>query len=192
MKEDTTPAAEENDDGLNPRQRRFVEFYTGGMAAGRAYEAAGYAKRGADQAASLLLRNIKVEKAVKAAKRALSEASRWEKWNLADWYQSVLETPLGAMHEMHLLATEVIREEVGGGANGQLKRGDAPSGNELITEEVRRVKIKMVSKMEAAKELAKLMGWNAAEKVEVTASEEVAAALAALGRAQPVIPDDKM
>jgi hypothetical protein len=49
-------------DDLNPRQRRFVELVATGMAAGRAYEQAGYSARGdkADQSASRLSRNAKV------------------------------------------------------------------------------------------------------------------------------------
>lgn len=52
---------------LNARQNQFVTLYTSGRPAGRAYEEAGYASRGAaaDTAASKLLRIPKVAAAVK-------------------------------------------------------------------------------------------------------------------------------
>ncbi|SHI59654.1 Terminase small subunit [Rubritalea squalenifaciens DSM 18772] len=48
--------------GVNVRQARFVELYLSGMAAGRAYEEAGYESRGeaAVSAASKLLKQEKV------------------------------------------------------------------------------------------------------------------------------------
>jgi len=47
---------------MNTRQKKFAKLYLQGMAAGRAYEKAGYESRGdtADQSASQLLRNPKV------------------------------------------------------------------------------------------------------------------------------------
>lgn len=48
---------------MNPRQRKFVKLWLGGMPAGRAYEKAGYNQSGdnADISASQLLRNPKVK-----------------------------------------------------------------------------------------------------------------------------------
>lgn len=53
---------------LNDRQRRFVELLVSGMAAGRAYEAAGYDAKGrqADAAASRLLTNASIKAEVKS------------------------------------------------------------------------------------------------------------------------------
>lgn len=62
--------------GLNTRQRLFVQKLSGGMAAGRAYEAAGYVATGgqADTLASKLSRNVKVVAAL-AAERARAQAA---------------------------------------------------------------------------------------------------------------------
>lgn len=144
------------DPGLNPRQMKFVHLFTGGMAAGRAYEAAGYACKGhaADVAASRLLTNVDIRKAMKDVRRALSESDRWEKWQMLDFHQAVLETPIGELDENSVLVQEVTTDEIG--------------------EAVIRKKIKMVGKMDSAKEFAKLMGWYAPEKLELDASDELA------------------
>ena len=101
--------------GLNPRQRKFVGFVLSGMAAGRAYEAAGYFARGhvADVMASRLMTNDDIAACLKAERKALSELARWEKWQLLDYYQTVLETPVGKVDERSLLAQEVTTDEVG-------------------------------------------------------------------------------
>lgn len=70
-------------DLLNSRQRLFVARYASGMAAGRAYEASGYAARGpvADTQASKLLRNPKVAQAIqneKATNRRLTNLGRMQ------------------------------------------------------------------------------------------------------------------
>jgi phage terminase small subunit len=185
--------SEEIPDELNPRQRLFVEKLTSGMAAGRAYEAAGYGAKGssADVQASKLVRNGKVAAAVKAAYRALSDAKRWEKWQMLDYLQNVLETPVGMIDEHNVLAQEVSRDEVGGGAQGQLMRGAEPSGNETVTPDVTRVKVKMFGKKDAAKMFIDLMGWNAPQKVDVNGVGELVQALAKLAPTS-VLPEDKM
>lgn len=71
-------------DCLNPRQQRFVELYTSGMPAGRAYEEAGYASRGgtADADASKMVRNPKVSRAIQKGReenRQLTSLSSQEK-----------------------------------------------------------------------------------------------------------------
>lgn len=176
----------ENDDCLNTRQRRFVEFYTSGMAAGRAYEAAGYSARGhsADVAASKLLTNIDIEDAVKEAKRVLSEANRWEKWQLLDMLQEVLEKPVGQVNEHSRIAHEVTKDEVAGGSAGQLKRGQEDSGNEVVTPEVMRTRVKMFPKHVAAKMMAEMMGWNAPKELEVDGVAELAKTLASMRNTQ--------
>jgi hypothetical protein len=73
-------------DALNARQRRFVELLAGGMAAGRAYEQAGYSVAGdkADQSASRMLRNDKVSAALasiqKSTPQIADRAERQQFW----------------------------------------------------------------------------------------------------------------
>jgi phage terminase small subunit len=145
--------------GLTARQKRFCDLYLSGMAAGRAYEAAGYKQRGdnADAAASRLTGNDRVSTYLKAERKAFSDLHRWERFQLLDFYQAVLETPVGRVDESSDLAQEVMTDEVG--------------------EAIIRKKVKMVPKMEAAREMAKIMGWYSPEKVEVDASDTLKAML---------------
>lgn len=130
---------------LNPKQKRFADYYLAGETAGGAYVKAGYSKNGADAAACKLLRIAKVAEYVEAEREKLSEASRWKRYQLLDFYQTVLETPVGDVDETSVLAQEFTTEEVG--------------------EAIIRKKVKMVGKMDAAKELAAMLGWKQPEQV---------------------------
>jgi hypothetical protein len=135
--------------GLNVRERKFADLYLTGMAAGRAYEAAGFTARGAsaDTQASLALRNPKVSRYIQDERRRAAEASRMERWELVGYLCRVLRTPVGRVDEDSDLAQEVAREEV--------------------ADEVVRSRIKMVPKLEAAKQLAQILGYNEPEKMTV-------------------------
>ena len=62
---------------MNPRQRKFVKLWMGGMPAGRAYEAAGYTSTGdaADVSASQLLRNPKIKQAIETMNEKTDKAT---------------------------------------------------------------------------------------------------------------------
>lgn len=154
-------AGTKDEDGLSPRQRKFVELFLCGpkgepMPAGRAYEAAGYASRGdaADVCASKMLRTPKVAAFVKRRRREMAEAAQIEKWELIDFLTRGLRTPVGEINEDSDLAQEVIEDE--------------------IAEQVVKRKIKMVGKLECAKQLATLLQWNAPVKVELDSTAELA------------------
>ena len=72
---------------------------------------------------------------------------------MLDFHQAVLETPVGELNETSALVQEVTTDEIG--------------------EAVIRKKIKMVGKLDSAKEFAKLMGWYAPEVVKHEATEEL-------------------
>lgn len=142
-------AGTKDEDGLSPRQRKFAELFLCGpkgepMPAGRAYEAAGYASRGdaADVCASKMLRTPKVAAFVKRRRREIAEAAQIEKWELIDFLTRGLLTPVGDVNAKSDLAQEVQVDEAG-------------------------MKIKMVGKLECAKQLATLLQWNAPEKHEL-------------------------
>ena len=67
--------------GLNPRQTRFVEEFLIDLNATQAYIRAGYAKRGAEQNAAILMANHKVKAAIAEGKAARSERTE----TTADW-----------------------------------------------------------------------------------------------------------
>jgi hypothetical protein len=140
---------------LSDREIAFVEALLGkgadgkAMAAGRAYERAGYRARGAsaDSLASKMLRKDKVAAQIKRRRREIAEASQIEKWQLVDWLSRALLTPIGEIDADSDLAQEVTEESVG--------------------EEILRTKTKVVGKIEAGKLLATLLNWTEPEKHEV-------------------------
>ena len=147
---------------LSDREIAFVEALLGkgadgkAMAAGRAYERAGYRARGAsaDSLASKMLRKDKVAAQIKRRRREIAEASQIEKWQLVDWLSRALLTPIGEIDADSDLAQEVTEESVG--------------------EEILRTKTKVVGKIEAGKLLATLLNWNAPVKVELDGTEKLA------------------
>lgn len=91
------------------------------------------------------------------------------------WYQRVMEAPVGYIDDESPLAQEVQRDEQQlGGSQGQLKRGKADSGNEMESPEVMitKVKIKIPSKMDAAKQIDKLMGFEKPQELNISLGYE--------------------
>lgn len=79
------------------------------------------------------------------------------------WCLLVRDTPVGYVDDESPLAQEVTRKEMQmGGAHGQLKRGDEDAGNEVETPAavVIETRVKMPSKMDAQKQIDKLMGFD--------------------------------
>lgn len=66
-----------------------------------------------DLAAARLMRVPVVRDYIRAERRTASEAGRWEKWQLLDMLQAILETPVGAVDEMSPLAEEMTADRVG-------------------------------------------------------------------------------
>jgi uncharacterized protein (DUF1501 family) len=141
--------AAKDEHGLNPRQRRFVELFTGGMSAVAAYVRAGYSPNGADGAASKLQGNAKVSAAIQATQRKASEAAAMDRSDLASYLVDVLQTPIGQITETHRLCQEWAMN---------------PAGC---------VNVKMPSKLAAARQLAEIMGWNKPAVVTVDLSEKL-------------------
>ena len=83
------------------------------------------------------------------------------------WCKRVIETPVGYVDDESPLAQEVQREEIEmGGSRGQLKRGQAESGNEESgpAATLVKVKVKMPDKMRAQQHLDALLGHTKADK----------------------------
>lgn len=146
---------------LSPRERKFAELFLNGIPAGRAYEQAGYSAKGdsADASASRLLKSEKVSAFVNAQRKKIADGCLRERWELVAWLQDAIWTPVGEVGEDHPLALEMTKDEVG--------------------KTTVRTKVKMVSKMDAVKQLSAMMGWNAAEKVKISADDKL---LSLLGR----------
>ncbi len=108
------------------------------------------------------------EDALKHVKHSIEESILWCK--------RVIETPVGYIDDESPQAQEVQRDEQQmGGAQGQLRRGQADSGNEMESPEVvvTKVKIKMPSKMDAQKHLDDLMGFKKIDKDAARAGDAI-------------------
>lgn len=132
-----------DEDGLNPRQRKFVELFTGGLEPTEAYVAAGYSPKGASGAACKLQAIASVKDAIAVERARLRKASQMSKDDALDWLAGVVRTPVGEVDGKSVYAQEVQVSEFG-------------------------TKIKMAGKMEAIEKLAKMLGWYEPEKVEHT------------------------
>jgi len=105
----------------------------------------------------IMLRKDKPMAYVRAERRRMAEADQYQKWQLIEFLTRAITTPVGQIDEESDLAQEVTREEIG--------------------EQVARTRIKIVGKLDAAKQLATLLSWNAPEKITLDASEQLAGLL---------------
>jgi hypothetical protein len=140
---------------LNVRQQRFVDLFLSGIPAGRAYEQAGYSvSRGtADTSAARLLRNVHVSNAISKAREDLERSSQVSRQDLVAYLEAVLMTPVGALNAASPLVQEATLDT----------RGDA----NLLS-------VKMLPKLEAAKLLCKIQGWDSPEPEKHTVDSRVA------------------
>jgi hypothetical protein len=105
--------------------------------------------------ASKLLANVKVKARVAAlrelVKDALWEGFGWDQRRILAALIEIIETPAGEVQPGHRLCQEWSREKFGGGKN---------SGQGV------RTKVKMPAKLDALRELNKMVGLYAPEKLE--------------------------
>jgi hypothetical protein len=136
---------------LSDQQRRFCEFVVGGMPAGRAYERAGYRARGdvADQAASRMLGTVKVAEHLRILRAEAARKAEFTRDDLVGFLVEVVKTPVASVGEGSRLAQKVKVDDAG-------------------------MVIEMPSKIQAAKQLAEIMGWNKPQQVKVDVSEKLA------------------
>jgi hypothetical protein len=112
--------------------------------------------------ASRLLANVKVKARVAAlrelVKDGLWETFGWDQRRILGALIEIIETPVGEVGPGHRLCQEWSREKVGGGAN------DGPAAI--------RTKVKMPAKLDAIREINKMAGHYAPEKVDHRISAE--------------------
>lgn len=137
---------------INDLQRRFCELVVSGHSAGRAYELAGYTARAevADAAAARLLANVKVAAHLASLREAASKKAEYTRDDLVGYLVQVIKTPVGEVGEKSQLAQRVKIDAEGG------------------------FLVEMPSKIQAAKQLAEIMGWNKPQEVKVDLSEKLA------------------
>jgi thioesterase domain-containing protein len=137
---------------INDRMRRVCELVVSGHPAGRAYELAGYSARGdvADQAASRLLGSVKVASYLTMLRQAASKQADFSRDDLVGFLVKVIKTPVGQVGQDSDLAQKVKVDMEGG------------------------FLVEMPGKIQAAKQLAEIMGWNKPQEVKVDLSEKLA------------------
>ena len=127
---------------LNPRQERFCQLYATGGNASAAYREAYSGALGAGQSAFTLLKIPEIKARVAELTGDASQRAEIDRDYLIQFWREVLETPIGEIDASHPLAQEYQATEV-----------------------------KMPAKDGAGKELARLIGAYAPDKVEVSADD---------------------
>ena len=146
---------------INDRMRRVCELVVSGHPAGRAYELAGYSARGdaADQNASQLLRKPKVADYLARLRQEASKTAEFSRDDLVGFLVKVIKTPVGQVGQDSDLAQKVKVDMEGG------------------------FLVEMPGKIQAAKQLAEIMGWNKPQEVKVDLSEKLADIIGRVRRA---------
>lgn len=129
----------------------------------------------ARSSASRLLTNANIRDRIEWLRKEAVKAFTCEKEEIMRLLYHAAITPVGYVDEESPLAQEVTWEEVStGGAQGQLRRGNADSGNEVESPPatVIKRKVKMMGKNEAAKLLAQMQGWEKPKEVTLTMAYE--------------------
>ena len=154
---------------LNIRQARFAEFIVTGMQAGPAYVKAGYKVSPAVAAVNgcRLLKNAKVKAYLaELRKPQTNEALRAKRDNLR-FLADVIETPLSEIGPDSPLCVEYSEKSIGGGAQGQLKRGKEASGNEKAGPEILRRRVKKCDPLRAIEIYNRMLGYNEPDRTEL-------------------------
>lgn len=149
---------------LNPRQQAFADLVLAGTPAGRAWEQAGFQARGhsAEVQACKALKNPKIRAYLKAERARLAKDGQFERSNLVDYLVKVIRTPIGELDGGSPLVQEFVEEN---GENGT------------------RIRVKMANKLQAAKQLAEIMGWAKPQEVKLDLSEKLSDIIARVRRA---------
>ena len=170
---------------LNDRQRRFVELVVLGRPAGRAYEEAGYDARGAvaDQAASRLLRNVKVVSYREFLRNQARESSQMSLDEMVAYLTNVLRTPVGAVDQNHPLCQEYVHVQ----ADDDEAEEEMVDlfGDTVSSKPKKIIRVKMVGKLDAGKMLIGLMGWNKPQQVELGADDALSALISGVRKSNP-------
>ena len=134
---------------LSVRHERFCQAIVDGMNAGDAYHAAGYrcTRDTARANGARLLTNANVRARISKLRGRCEQACQMTREDVIRYLSRAIRTPVSEIGPNDPLAQEVTVDSVG--------------------KNIVRTRIKIVSKMDALKQLAAMCGWNAPEKIEV-------------------------
>lgn len=138
--------------GLSTQQRRFCELFLSGQPAARAYRLAGYdcAPETSHTNSIRLLKNPSISKHLEKERARLATVSGVEREHLVQYLVRAIFTPISEIGPECDLCQEHHVEE-----------------NEFGT----KTRSKSVSKLEAAKQLCAIMGWNAPLEIQHQAAD---------------------
>lgn len=153
----------------NDRQRRFAELIVSGETAKTAYFGAFPRCRSpktAETEGCKLLKNPKVAAFIKELRGEVAELVKSnlvaEKSEALEFLTKVLRTPIGEIDKTSVLGQEFTVDQ--------------------INEEVIRTKVKMPDKLRAIERMAKMLGWDEAEKHQHEAGDALASLIASIRR----------
>jgi phage terminase small subunit len=130
------------------KKEKFAQLVANGVNYSEAYAQCGYKPHGPN--AQRLSKNEKVLRRIEWIRSSCAQKAQITKDELIDFLAKAVKTAVGDIDENNPLAQEVTRDYM---------------GNE-IEKQIIRKRIKSVGKMDAAKLLTTLLGWNEPEKVE--------------------------
>lgn len=139
---------------LSPKQKKFADLRLEGLPAGIAYLQAGYSTAHPRPSARKLLKNETVAAYIAAQQEILNERCLLSQVQVMNYLTHIIVTPIGRLDEESPLTQEYSVD--------------------LVGKETTRKRVKMVGKMDAVKQLCTMMGWNAPQQHEVTATSELA------------------
>jgi len=145
---------------LTIRQERFCEGIAVGMTGAQAYLKAG-AKVSAEVAkvgACKWLTRGNVQARIAELRKTQTKTALLTIQRKREILAEIVETPIGQLGPESPLCAEYVRLKVSGGARGKLKRGRAPSGNEVDGPEVWQIRLKGYDKLRAIELDSKLAG----------------------------------
>lgn len=126
------------------RKEKYCQLRAVGQNMSEAYANSGFKPHGGN--ARRLSQNELILSRIEQIRSEAAENARMKKADLIEFLESAIKTDVNSVDEKSRLAQEVTTETLGKG--------------------VLRKKVKMVGKIDAAKLLAVLTGWNAPEKAE--------------------------
>ena len=140
---------------INLRQEKFCQAYATYGNASKAYREAYQGALGAGSSGFRMLQNAEIKARIEEITGEACEKSEIDRDYLIQFWREVADTPIGEIDESHPLAQEYQLNESG-------------------------MKIKMPSKEQAAKELARLIGAYETPKLKISADDDLVGLLAGI------------
>lgn len=140
-------------------QEKFAQGVAGGLSYTQAAKKAGYSAKAAGMQGARLMKNARVAKRVAELKGKTEAQAEMSRAQAVAWLVRAIKTPVGALDAMDDLANSV-------------KWLDGRGGSVL--------EVKGVCKIRAMERLAKMLGWDEPEKVQVGADDALTGLLASI------------